>query len=64
MVKNPDKYNDDQLERQIAIVNNEICDKKGDVKAGIDHMIKEIHRTDNKLSDLEKIEVELDELKD
>lgn len=59
MFKYPNKYNDDELDRQIAIVNNEICDKKGEVKTHIDTLLREIQRNDNTHNDLIRLEEQL-----
>lgn len=43
MIKNPDMYDDDQLEEQIKMINNEICDKKGAIRHDIDSILDLVH---------------------
>jgi len=43
MLKYPDRYDDDQLEEKIKIVNNDICDKKGAIRHDIDSLLDLIH---------------------
>jgi hypothetical protein len=64
ILKNPEKYNVDEVDRQIAIINNDICDKKGSVRVHIDKLLVECQRHDVTKDELDDLDDRIHILKD